>query len=404
MKPTLAKGTQDKPAKEQIVRGKIMRVLRSNFKKYGFNPLQTPIIERYDVLTSKFAGGEEILKEIYTLNDQGGRDLALRYDLTVPLARYVSMNLDLKLPFKRYQIGQVFRDGPIKAGRFREFTQCDADVVGSNNLYNDAELLKMASCVFDDLDLDVVIKVNNRKILDAIIPVDDKNSFILSLDKLEKIGKKGVKDELLEKGFDEEVIDDVLINLDLGYDELKEKFSESMQEVDELLNYCKVLGVDVLFTPSLARGLSYYTGSVFEVFLKDSAITSSIAAGGRYDRMISDFANKDYPAVGISFGLDVIMAALDSFDKESMVDVFVININQEVEAIKLTEELRSKGVSCDFNQRNVKKGLGFAASYKIPFVLFVGEDEVKNKLYTLRDMSSGKESKLSVEDIVKTVN
>jgi histidyl-tRNA synthetase len=404
MKPTLAKGVQDKQVREQILRDTIVNVLESNFKKYGFNPIQTPIIERFDVLTSKYAGGEEILKEIYTLSDQGQRELALRYDLTVPLARFVSMNPNLKLPFKRYQMGQVFRDGPLKPGRFREFTQCDADVVGSSSLFTDAELLALASDVFSELNFEVTIKVNSRKVLDALIPVEDKNGFILSLDKLEKIGSKGVKLELLGKGFDEKVIDSVLDKLSLDYNSLKAELKDGMEEIDSVLNYCKLLGVkNVVFTPSLARGLSYYTGTIFEVFLNNSKITSSIGAGGRYDKMIGDFSGKDFPAVGISFGLDALMSALDNYDKESYVDVILLSINQDDESIKLMQLLRKEGVNCEFSLKNVKKGLDFASSYKIPFALFIGEDEVKNNKYTLRDMTSGEEFKFGLNDIVKKI-
>lgn len=399
MKMSLAKGTQDYEPKKQILKGKIMSVLRKNFKKYGFNPLQTPVIERFDVLTSKYAGGEEILKEIYKLNDQGGRDLALRYDLTVPLARYVSLNLDLKLPFKRYQIGQVFRDGPIKPGRFREFTQCDCDVVGSNSLFSDAELLKLASDVFLDLGLDVTIKVNSRKVLDALIPVSEKNDFILSLDKLEKIGSSGVKAELLSKGFKESDVDVVLSKISLSKDDLRKELGCDFDEMQEVLDYCDLLGVNVDFTPSLARGLSYYTGTIFEVFLNNSQITSSIAAGGRYDKMISEFSGKDYPAVGISFGLDVLIAALSDYSKESLVDVLIISIGEDKEAIKVLSSLRDFGINCEFNLKNVKKGLSFADAYKIPFALFIGSDEVKQGKYTLRDLTSGSEFKLSLEEI-----
>ncbi len=403
MKPSLAKGVDDIPPRKQILKGKILRVIRSNFKRYGFNPLQTPTIERLDVLTSKFAGGEEILKEVYSFKDQGQRELGLRYDLTVGLARFISLNRDLKMPFKRYQIGQVFRDGPIKAGRFREFTQCDGDVVGSSSMYSDAELLKMASSVFNELNIDVEIKVNNRKFLDALIPVEDKASFILSLDKLEKIGGKGVRKELLGKGFDEKDVEFVLKNLELSYSELKIKFKESFSELDELLNYCKFLGVNVVFTPSLARGLSYYTGTVFEVFLKDSKMTGSIAAGGRYDNMISEFAGVELPAVGISFGLDALMSALDDYKEESLTKVYVISIDQDREAIKVMQSLRSEGVYCDFNLKNLKKGLNFAASYKIPYCLIIGEEEVNLKKYTLRDMNSGKEKKLNLKEIVSVL-
>ncbi|PIN81464.1 histidine--tRNA ligase, partial [Candidatus Woesearchaeota archaeon CG10_big_fil_rev_8_21_14_0_10_32_9] len=191
MKIQLAKGVKDINPEEKIKKNEIVQTIQKYFELYGYNPLDTPIIERFDVLASKYAGGSEILKETFKLNDQGERDLCLRYDLTVPFARYIATTPTIKLPFKRYQIGQVFRDGPIKAGRFREFTQCDADVVGSKDMLSEAELLKIASLVFNDLKIDVEIKVNNRKVLDAImkksgIPEDKWMSSILSLDKIEK--------------------------------------------------------------------------------------------------------------------------------------------------------------------------------------------------------------------------
>ena len=400
MKPQLAKGVNDLAVKERILKEELLDIIVRNFRKYGFNPLQTPTIERFDVLTSKFAGGEEILKEIYRLNDQGNRELALRYDLTVPLARFVSMNLDLKLPFKRYQIGQVFRDGPIKAGRYREFTQCDADVVGSDSLFTDAELLKMASDVYKELGLDVIIKINSRKVLDALIDVDDKNSFILSLDKLEKIGSKGVKLELLSKGFKEIDIDEVLRKISLSKDELKEELGDSFDEMQEVLDYLDVLGVDnVEFTPSLARGLAYYTGTIYEFFLKDSNMTSSVGSGGRYDKMISEFANKNLPAVGVSFGLDALMYALAG-DKRSFTKVLGVSINQDKKTIELVSKLRYFNINCDISFKNLKKSLSFASSYNIPYVLIVGDEEVNSQRFVLRNMESGTEDKFSEEELI----
>ena len=206
-----AKGVRDFPPEEKIVRNKIINKITSIFELYGFSPLETPIIERLDVLSAKYAGGQEILKEVFKLKDQGDRDLCLRYDLTVPLARYIGMNPRIKLPFKRYQYGDVFRDGPIKLGRFREFTQCDIDIIGSKSMLADAQCISVAEMVFSSLKFDITIEVNNRKVLDGIlayaeVPQDFWLPAILSIDKLKKIGKDGVSKELQDKGLDAKTI------------------------------------------------------------------------------------------------------------------------------------------------------------------------------------------------------
>ena len=196
---------KDLSPEESIFRNQIINLIKQSFENYGFSPLETPIVERFDILSAKYAGGEEILKETFKLKDQGKRELGLRYDLTVPLARYVGMNPQIKLPFKRYQIGTVYRDGPIKLGRVREFVQCDVDTIGSSSPLADAELLILAARIFEKLKLKIEIKLNSRKILNAImealdIPDKDKIEFILSLDKLEKIGEDAVVAQLLEGG------------------------------------------------------------------------------------------------------------------------------------------------------------------------------------------------------------
>ena len=198
-----AKGTKEVDQKQKILMNYIVEVIKKNFELYGFLPLETPTLQRYDVLASKYAGGAEILKETFKLNDQGNRDLALRYDLTVPLCIYVALNPNVKLPFKRYEIGKVFRDGPVSVERYREFWQCDADIVGSANILSDVETINLGLKIFNELKLDVQFKVNNRKILDSVlesagIPKDKETTSVLIIDKLEKIGIEGVKKELRE--------------------------------------------------------------------------------------------------------------------------------------------------------------------------------------------------------------
>ncbi len=414
-----AKGVRDIPAEEKILKLRISNTVQSVFEVFGFNPLDTPIIERYDVLASKYAGGAEILKETFRLNDQGERDLCLRYDLTVPLARFIAMNPNTKMPFKRYQIGQVFRDGPIKLGRYREFTQCDVDVVGNKEMIAEAELLSIAKRVFEKLNLDVVIKVNNRKVLDAIltkvnVPEENRTAVILSLDKIEKIGKVSVSKELENIGLDEEMIETVFRltekqdenNLTIKALEL-ELGEEALKEIKELFKVLRIMDVNAEFWPNLSRGLSYYTGTVFEVFASESAIKSSIAAGGRYDKMIGQFVgnNQEYPAVGISFGIDVIFEVLklkESKLRKSVAKVLVISIKTEEESIRLVSELRNNLIPSDLSlKKGVSKGLEYASNYDVPYVVFVGENELKDNKYKLRNMESGEEELLDESSLIE---
>ncbi len=413
MKIERAKGTWEINPEQKLVRNKILDVLLKVFELYGFQPLETPTLQRLDVLASKYAGGAEILKETFKLNDQGNRDLALRYDLTVPLAIYAALNPNIKLPFKRYEIGKVFRDGPVSSERFREFWQCDVDTVGSESMLADAEIINLASRVFNELKLKVKIRVNNRKILDGLmdycnIPGDKAESVILIIDKLEKIGVENVKKELREKGFENSKINK-LINLISLKGKNKEKISrikklltdnKGIGEIEELLKYA----AKAEFDPGLARGLAYYTGTVFEIFLINSDIKSAVCSGGRYDKIIGNFIgnNQDYPAVGISFGLDRIEQAL-KFDEKTTTKVYIIPIKQTKKATELANELRNNNIKTDIDlmNRGVSKNLDFANTLKIPYVIFVGEDEVKKKKFKLRNMKTGKEEMLKASEIIK---
>jgi histidyl-tRNA synthetase len=422
-----AKGTRDFSAARALLRQKIVGTTREVFELFGFNPLETPLIERFDVLSSKYAGGEEILKETFKLKDQGGRELGLRYDLTVPMCRYIASNQNLKMPFKRYQIGEVFRDGPLKAGRYRQFSQCDVDVVGVKSMAADAEMIDIAQAVFKKLEIGVVIRVNNRKILNGIldsvgVKKDKEETVILTLDKLEKIGQEGVEKELAEKDLKDSEIKSLMSLVTVkGSNEEKMKElvkqargfdgSEGITEIKELLAYV-VDKKNVLFEPSLARGLAYYTGTVYEVFLTDasSGITSAVSAGGRYDKMIGNFvgSGREYPAVGISFGLDVIEDVLEKEGKNKMqatASVYIIPIKVTKEARKVASSLRELGVNTDIDgsERSVGKNLEYASVLGIPYSVFVGEKEVKAKKFKLRDMKTGKEKLLSIDGISKVV-
>ncbi len=420
-----AKGTKDFKPEEQIVRQEVIDLLRKIFEKYGYNPLETPVIERYETLSAKFAAGEasDALKETFTFEDQGGRKLGLRFDLTLPLSRFIAMNSNLKMPFKRYEIGRTYRDGPIKAGRLREFWQCDVDVIGTKSMIAEAELMAIVKEFFDKLELKFEIELNNRKILNGIfddLEIKDKDEVMVSIDKLKKIGVEGVKEELKDK-LDEDKITQLLFIFDVsGSNEEKikalkkvvksEEAKEGLEEIKEILGYSKLFGVnEVVFNPSLVRGLAYYTGPIFEVFLKNSKITSSFAGGGRYDKMIGNYlGGGDYPATGISFGLEPLNQEILSRKKteqKTVVDVYVIPIKTIKESLKVLKELRSNDIKSDIdmNERSISKNLDYANKLGIPYVVFVGENELKEKKVKLRDMKSGNEELLSIEEIVKKI-
>jgi len=416
------KGTGDFMPQEQRVRQEIIRKLQDIFEKYGYQPIETPVICYFDVLASKYAGGAEILKEVYKLNDQGGRKLGLRYDLTVPFARLVGMNPEIRMPFKKYEIGKVYRDGPVKTGRNREFIQCDVDMVGVKSVMAEAELMTMAVEVYKMLGLDVYISYNNRKLLSGIIElvgIDPAfvSKVILSIDKIEKIGRDGVESELLQLGIDVAKVYVLLNYMKMQPDELtvalvskqrNELIDQGMKELNELDSYIDGLGIrnSLRFTPSLARGLEIYTGTVWEVFLADESITSSVGAGGRYDNIIGAFIDNglDYPAVGMTFGLDVIYEALmlkGAFSIKPPVDLYIIPLGTEKACLKLATELRSKGlkVDVDMTDRRLKKSLDFANKQGIPYVVVIGENELESGELLLKEMKTGKEYKVCLDKL-----
>jgi histidyl-tRNA synthetase len=412
------KGTQDYLPEAESVRRKIRRTLEDVFIQYGCKPLETPILNYTDLLSSKYGGGAEILEEMYTLSDRGGRDLALRYDLTIPFAKVAAMNPGLKMPFKRYEIGKVFRDGPIKAGRFREFTQCDVDIVGIDSQLAEAELMGMALEAFKRLGLNIVIQYNNRKLLTGMldvfgVPSERINKAVLTLDKLEKVGIKAVIAELSEleiseasqrsiKGF---LTDEYNRELDYfePYSRQNEQVKKGLEEMQELISIINYLGNDgqCIFNPFLARGLEIYTGTIYELFLTDGSIKSSIGSGGRYDNAIGGLlgTNETFSTVGISFGLDVIYAAVSGkkTSSKSGLDYYVIPMGMGKEALGLANELRAEGykVECDMSGKKPGKLLDKANKEGVRNVIFIGEDEVKENRYKVKDMVTGEEEAFS---------
>ena len=413
------KGTSDSLPKKEIVKRRVINTLSDTFEKFGYMPLDTTILCYYDLLASKYSGGSEILKEVYTLKDQGDRELGLRYDLTVPFSKVISMNAgkEITLPFKRYEVGKVFRDGPVKTGRAREFYQCDVDVCGIEGSYIEAEMLSMTLLAYKRLGIKVYIEINNRKLLqgfieDVGIPSDLASRVILSVDKLAKIGEDGVRSELSSYQIEEEKLNKLFSYFKCTLDELDNMpitnnyFLEGREEIKELFNYIKELGLEECkFTPYLARGLEIYTGTVWEVFDSEKRLTCAIGGGGRYDKIITNFIDdgNKYPAVGISFGIVPICEILENTTEEALCDLLIIPMGTNTESLGLANNLREKGlkVLIEMNNRKVKKVLESANKNNIPYVIVLGENELQANTLVIKDMANSTNIEVALNDTQK---
>ena len=417
------KGTSDFLPEEQIIRNKITDTLKEVFSLYGYLPVETPILCYYELLSSKYAGGSEILKEVYKLTDQGDRLIGLRYDLTVPFSKLLGMNKGLILPFKRYEIGKVFRNGPVKTGRAREFYQCDVDACGLESPYAEVEYFSMTRDVFEKFNIDVKIHYNNRKFLSGLLEycgVKKENiaSFIISVDKLDKISKEDIKKELLENNslniiekvfsyFDKDL--NYLVN-ELGNTKIQ-LLNDGLSELSKLSNILNEIKLDSMcvFTPFLARGLEIYTGSVWEIFVSDKSFGSALGGGGRYDNIITKFLDngQEYPAIGMSFGLEPIYEILrtrkDSV--ENKYDVYVYAFNNDAHLFEISSLLRGEGykVLTELNTIKIKKAMNIANRENINKVIIIGEDELKNNSVTLKNMESGNQEVVKISDLVNKI-
>ena len=446
-KPSIPKGTRDFSPIEVAKRQYIIQIIKSNFEEFGFQPIETPSFENSETLMGKY--GEEGDRLIFKILNSGDylakadavllenkesnklissiSEKALRYDLTVPFARYVVQHQnDIEFPFKRYQIQPVWRADRPQKGRFREFYQCDADVVGSTSLWQEVELVQLYDAVFSELGLEgVTIKINNRKILSGIAQVigasDKLIDFTVALDKLDKIGEDGVKKEMIEKGISEEAIQKVqpLFNFTGSISEKIEKLSnllstseEGKKGVQELQFICdnvinlglnqSILDLDV----TLARGLNYYTGAIFEVAPPQSVAMGSIGGGGRYDDLTGIFGLKNMSGVGISFGLDriyLVIEELNLFPETVTATSKALFVNygdkEAFYAMKAIKELRSFGISVELYPDNAKMGKQFQHADKrgIPFAVIAGETEMNANQFALKDLISGEQVTVDFE-------
>jgi len=415
------KGTRDILPEEMILRQQVLEKIRNVFETFGFQPLETPALESWEVLSAKGAGGEEILNETYNFDDKGGRKIGLRYDLTVPLARVIADNPNLPLPFKRYQIEKVWRYGDIAKDRFREFLQADIDVIGAESVLADAEVIACAISCFDALGFKkFVVRLNDRKILTEILKlskVDEKKmaDALRAIDKLDKIGIDGVKKELEDKEISKDSIKKLLEFIELNGEPEKvlneiEKL-EGSNELKEIISYLKAMKLEskVKIDLSLARGLDYYTGPIFEVFAEEGI--GSVAGGGRYDRMIGLFLKRDVPATGISLGIERIIEVMKerkmTDEIKNNTKFFVVAVNEKVrdKVLEIVQMLRKSSIATDYDLRfrSLSKQLEYVNSLEIPFALIVGEKELEKNSVKLRNMKTGKEELVKISQVVSKV-
>jgi len=374
------KGFRDFLGQEARKRELIKNILINNFKLYGLEPAETPIIEYEKFVKSD--SQDEVISDIFKLKDKGKRKLALRYELTFQLKRLAKYK---KLPYKRYQIGEVFRDEPVSSNRFRQFTQCDVDIIGST-IKDEAEILDLASRIFKTLNINFTIYINNRKLLNEVLEtqnIKQKEKIIKELDKLDKLSEKEVKANL--KRYKAENLLKIFKKPESYFNKYK-----SYEEIKKLKEYCSYYNIKVKFLPSLARGLSYYNSTIFEV--KTPEFKETIAAGGSY--LVNNIQS-----TGISFGLERISKLAKI--KLDFKKVLIISLNKDKEAIKFAEKLRNTKINCSIYYGKPTKALNYANSYNIPYVIFIGEKELKSKKLKLRDMKTGKEVLLTLPKIIK---
>ena len=446
-KPSTPKGTRDFSPQIMLKRNYIMQVIKNAFQTFGYLPIETPSMENSSTLMGKY--GEEGDRLIFKILNSGDylkkvdlnsdldskkmfqkiSDKALRYDLTVPFARYVVQNQnDITFPFKRYQIQPVWRADRPQKGRFREFYQCDADVVGSRSLLYEVEFIQLYDKVFTELKVPTVIKLNNRKVLSGIaeiIGAEDKLiDMTVAIDKLDKIGLDLVKEEMLQKGISDSAIKKIEPILNMEGDAFAKIATmrsvladsdigiEGVNEVQTVINKVLNLGLesaDLDFDLTLARGLNYYTGSIFEVEAKGVKM-GSIGGGGRYDDLTGVFGLKDLPGIGISFGLDRIYLVLEELDvlpslEADFTQVLFVNFgDKEADyCLNVLSELRKAGINSELypDSAKMKKQMNYANKKSIPYVILLGEDEMNSGLLSVKNMKDGSQSNFNLADFIK---
>ncbi|SEG40802.1 histidyl-tRNA synthetase [Halpernia humi] len=452
MKPSLAKGTRDFAAEEVYRRKYIISILEKNFRLFGFQPLETPSFENLSTLTGKYGEeGDRLIFKILNSGDYASKvnaedwsaknslkltsqisEKALRYDLTVPFARYVAMNHgQLTFPFKRYQVQPVWRADRPQKGRFREFYQCDADVVGSESLLQEVELVQLYLKSFLDLKIPVKLHLNNRKILSGLAEyagiANQLIDFTVALDKLDKIGRDGVVKELESKNISSDSIEklDFLFKTQADQlqllQDLKEKFKtipiglEGVNELEFVLTNCINLGIsheNLVFNITLARGLDYYTGAIFEI-KAEGVEMGSVGGGGRYNNLTEVFGVKNIPGIGISFGLDriyLVMEELKLFPESSVenTDYLFVNygVEESIQAMQIISKLHQNSISAELYPENtkLKKQFAYAEKKGIENMVFLGDEELKAGTITVKNLKTSNQKTLKLEEFFNQIN
>lgn len=426
--PSILPGFMELLPADQMVFNQMLETIKKTYETYGFIPLDTPMIEKSEVLLAKSGGETE--KQVYRFN-KGDNDLSLRFDLTVPLARYVSQHFgELTFPFKRYHIGKVFRGEKPQKGRFREFYQCDIDIIGFESLsvINDAEILSVIYSTFKALGFnDFTIRLNNRKILNGFfesLKVTDKAEVLRIIDKLEKIGQSAVLSELKAVGLSDEDAGSVLkfVNIKGSCSEIidslrkmeiqNEMFLEGIDELELVINYIdsfKVPSGNYAIDLTIARGLDYYTGTIYETILNQYPSIGSVCSGGRYDNLAQNYTTKKLPGVGISIGLSRLFyqlreaGVLGESKKATPSQILVIPMKETMsQALELATRVRDSGIAAEiyFNEGKIGKKFAYADKLGIPFAVVVGEDEVNTGKYKVKNMSTGEQDELDIDNII----
>ncbi len=431
VEPRTLSGFMELLPQDQIKFNEMLQTIRKTYELYGFLPQETPIIEASEVLLAK-AGGETE-KQIYSFK-KGDKDLSLRFDLTVPLAKYVAEYYnDLTFPYRRYQIGKVFRGERAQKGRYREFYQCDIDIIGDGKLsiINDAEIPSIIYTTFKNLGFsNFVIKINNRKILNGLFDeldiAEKMTDILIIIDKLEKIGMEAVKEELSKLGLDNDKIEKIeeFLNISGTTDEKivklnelnfnSEIFKKGLEELTEVIKYVRLFKVDeenFVIDLTIARGLDYYTGTVYETNLKGYESIGSVCSGGRYENLAGYYTKKDLPGVGISIGLTRLFYNLKELGllatkQKSISKIDIITMGVGVEnAVEISNVLRDNNIPNEIYKEDskTKAKFSYANNLEIPYVIVIGEEELQTKKYTLKNMVTGEQEMLTINDIISRI-
>lgn len=432
IQPKTLPGFMELLPEDQILFNNIVDTIRMVYESFGFLPLDTPVIEYSEILLAK-AGGETE-KQIYRFN-KGDNDLSLRFDLTVPLARYVAEHYqDLTFPFKRYQIGKVFRGERPQKGRYREFYQCDIDIIGNEQLplIYDAEIPAIIYNIFKQLNFgDFIIKINNRKILNGFFKslnlVDKASEILRIIDKLDKIGIDNVLKELTTLNIDDDSIQSIMTFIGIKGSAkdvlhslqsngiLDSTYLEGVSEITEVLKQMKNFGIDEKYYKidlTIARGLDYYTGTVYETNLIDYPKLGSICSGGRYENLTGFYTDQNLPGIGISIGLTRLFSQLKAegiihSEQKSLIDVLIIPLEKDDQAysIKVADYLRCNNIKTDiyYGTKGMKQKMKYANRLGVPYVIIIGEDEIKNSSVCLKNMITGDQSNMTIDDVTRTI-